>query len=127
MKDFAWTSLYNCLYLISSEYEDIVSLKSPVFEIFEDLDTAIAVGLNDENISYFAGKGWITEEIKGELLQFRDFVDRIDPKYWNENDFDHLEDWKLARVWASSLMKKIKMERRGWNSDGSFILYTKDS
>lgn len=126
MKDFAWTSLYNCLYLISSQYEDIASLESPVFEIFEDLDTRITVGLNDESLSFFTGHGWINEDMKGELLRFRDFVNTIDSKYWNANDFDYLEDWGLARDWATSLMRKLKMEKSGWDPDGTAVIYTKD-
>lgn len=126
MKDFAWTSLYNCLYVISSHYEDIASLESPVFEIFEDLDTRITVGLNDESLSFFTGQGWINEDMKGELLRFRDFVNKIDSRYWNANDFDCLEDWGFARDWATSLMRKLKMEKSGWDPDGTTVIYTKD-
>ena len=126
MKNFAWTSLYNCLYLVSSRYKDIVSLQSPIFEVFEDLDTRIAVGLNDENLSFFVSEGWINESVKGELSQFRDFVNSIQSTYWNASDFDHLEDWKLARDWAAVLMTKLKMERRGWNSDGEVVIYSKE-
>lgn len=125
MKNFAWTSLYNCLYLISSLYKDIASLESPVFEIFEDLDTRITVGLNDQSLSFFVSQGWIDESLKGELSRFKDFVNRIESKYWNADDFDHLEDWRLAREWANSLMRKLKMEKNGWNSDGETIIYTK--
>jgi|LakMenEpi03Aug12_release.lakeMendotaPanAssembly.Ray.scaffolds.fasta_scaffold884687_2 hypothetical protein len=126
MKGFAWTSLYNCLYLISSQYEDIASLESPVFEIFEDLDTRISVGLNDESLSFFEDQGWINDDMKGELSRFRDFVNKIDSKYWNADDFDYLEDWRLARDWATSLMRKLKMEKSGWDSDGTTVIYTKD-
>jgi hypothetical protein len=125
MKNFAWTSLYNCLYIISSENKDIASLESPVFEIFEDLDTRITVGLNDQSLSFFLSQGWINEGAKGELSRFRDFVNKIDSKHWNADDFDHLEDWTLARDWAVSLMHKLKMEKNGWNSDGETVIYTK--
>jgi len=124
MRNKAWIALYNCLYLVSSHYRDIVSLESPVFEIFEDLDTRVIVGLNDESLSFFLKEGWISEGMRKELSRFRDFVNNIDSKYWNEEDFDHLEDWNLAREWATTLMGKLGLKNRGWNSDGETIIYT---
>jgi len=126
MKNFAWTSLYNCLYLISSQYKDIAPLQSPVFDVFEDLDTRITVGLNDESLSFFVSEDWINKDVKGELLNFRFFLNKIEPKHWNEDDFDHLEDWRMAREWAIALMKKLKMTNKGWNSDGEVVIYSND-
>ncbi len=57
-------------------------------------------------------QGWINEGMKGELSQFRDFLNKIESKYWNANDFDHLEDWKLARDWATALMQKLGWRRK---------------
>ena len=125
MKKFPWTSLYNCLYLVSSHYGDIASLESPVFEVFEDLDTRITVGLNDQSLASFVSEGRFSEAIKNELSQFRDFINNIDSKYWNTVDFDHLEDWKLARDWATTLMGKLNMKRSGWDSSGEMLIPAK--
>ncbi|HTF18214.1 MAG TPA: hypothetical protein VK658_09095 [Chryseolinea sp.] len=126
MNNFLWTSLYNCLYLISSRYREIESLQSPVFEIFEDLDTRTGIGLSDESLSVFLSEGRISEVMKEELSRFKDFLNKIESKYWNAHDFDHLEDWRLARAWAATLMQKLKMEKNGWNSDGEVVIYTSD-
>jgi hypothetical protein len=126
MSSFLWTSLYNCLHLISSRYEEIESLQSPVFEIFEDLDTRAGVGLSDESLSVFLNEGRIDKVMKGELLRFRDFLHGIESKYWNSNDFDHHQDWELARAWAVILMQKLRMKKKGWNSDGESVMYTTD-
>ena len=120
----AWVSLYNCLYVTSSKYKDIAHLESRVFEIFEDLDSAILVGLEETTLSFFIEQEWITSELKTELASFRDHLNAIPSKNWNADDFDHLEDWKLVREWSVALMQKLKMDRRGWNSDGTAIIYT---
>ncbi|HEY9046885.1 MAG TPA: hypothetical protein VIN08_13370 [Ohtaekwangia sp.] len=120
----AWIALYNCLFLVSSRYREIASLESPIFEIFEDLDTRLIVGLNDESLEIFLKEGWINDGMRRELSQFRDFVNNIDSKYWNAEDFDHLEDWNLAREWAITLMSKLGFKNKGWNSNGETIIYT---
>ena len=122
MKNYAWVSLYNCLYLISSNYKDIVQLESNVFEIFEDLDTRLSVGLNAQSLSAFVHEGWIDNEIEKTLSRFRDFVNEIDSQHWNANDFDHLEDWKIARGWANNLMIKLNLKNRGWDSSGETVM-----
>jgi len=122
----AWTFLHNCLYLVSSGYSDITHLDSPVFEIFDELDSAIIGGLNERTLSFFISKCWINENEKRELEKFRDHVNKIDGRNWNPDDFDNLEDWKLARDWANALMSRLKMKKDGWNSEGKIVIYTKE-
>jgi len=42
---------------------------------------------------------------------------------WNENDFDQLEDWKIARGWANNLMIKLNLKNKGWDSSGEVVTY----
>ena len=69
--------------------------------------------------------GIISDEIAGELNRLNDFVMKIKGEYWNEDDFDHSEDWNLARRWADSLMQKLGMQKKGFDSHGEFITYLK--
>jgi len=121
-----WVDLYNCLYIISSKYHEISLLQSPIFEIFEELDSKIIMGLSETSLTFFYSEGWIDDSIRKELAKFRDYVNSIPSMHWNADDFDYLEDWGLARDWAISLMKKMKMEKNGWNSNGEIIIYTKN-
>ncbi len=124
MRNYAWISLYNCLYLISSRYKDIANLQSQVFDIFEDLDTRISIALNEQSLSFFVREGWIDEDIKRNLVKFKDFIDKIDSRHWNANDFDYHEDWEMARSWANNLMNKLNLKNRGWDSSDETIIYT---
>lgn len=127
MRNQAWTAVYNCLYLTSSRYNEVAFLESPVFEVLNELDTELIVGFNDQSLSHFVKAGLVDESMSNELSRFRDFVMKIDRQHWNTEDFDHLEDWNLARDWATSLMKKLRLEKKGWNADGEVIIYTKKS
>lgn len=125
MKIKAWTDLYNCLYLTSSHYKDVAFLESPILQVLDELETRMMMGLNDQSLNLFINEGLIDESMKSELSRFRDFVMKIDGHYWNTEDFDHLEDWNLARDWAKSLMKKLKLEKKGWDSSGEVVIIPK--
>ncbi len=122
----AWGYLYNCMYLTSSWYGEIAYLESPIFEIFDELDSTIIGGLNERTLSFFQEKGWIGDTLRKELIRFKQHINSIDAQYWNPDDFDNLEDWKLARDWAKALMGKLKMKKGGWNSEGQVVIYTKE-
>jgi hypothetical protein len=120
----SWVFLYNCLYVISSKYSEIAHLESPVFELFDELDSAIIGGLNERSLSFFMDQHWVDQTLKEELIRFRDYLNGISPEYWNAKDFDGSEDWRIARGWACLLMEKLNMRRNGWNSEGSVVIYT---
>ena len=98
---------------MSSSYKDVAHLESLVFEIFDEIDSTIIGGLNETTLSFFLAEGWIDENTRRELAQFRDHINKIDSQYWNPDDFDYLEDWKLARDSANVLTSKLKIKKEG--------------
>ena len=123
-KKTVWTDLCNCFYVVSHPYSDIAYLESPVFEVFDDLDTSIIMGLREESLSFFVTEGWIDEAMKEELSRFRDHLERIENRYWNPEDFDRWEDWVSARNWAKALVSKLGLKNDGWDSTGTKFYYT---
>jgi 3-methyladenine DNA glycosylase Tag len=123
VKNHAWTYLYNCLYLTSSSYKELEPLESSILQVLDELETNATVGLNQKYLDSYQEEGLINLEIKDELSRFRDFIFNIDSKHWNPKDFDHAEDWQLARKWANSLMKKMNLKKRGFDDHG-IVIYT---
>ncbi|MDN5204927.1 hypothetical protein QQ008_26290 [Fulvivirgaceae bacterium BMA10] len=121
-KGTVWIDLYNCLYLVSSKYNEVEYLESPIFEIFDELDSSIINGLSMESLKFFLENDWITEEQKKELNQFKQYLVGIDDKYWNKIDFDLQEDWLFLKKWSISLMDKLGMKKKGWDSDGEQVI-----
>ena len=111
------------MYLSSSNYSEVSSLNSPIFEVLDELETLLYTAFRIDVLNQFQENGWIDEIIKAELIQFHDYVDKIENRYWNPNDFDRHEDWVLARKWANSLMNKLNMKKQGWDSSGSTVIY----
>jgi hypothetical protein len=124
MKDKRWIDLYNCLYLASSTYEEVSFLESPVFEVLDELETRMRMGMSEDSLTYFLSEGLINDVNGQELAKFRDFVFAIDSKHWNPTDFNYYQDWKLVKDWAIALLKKLGIEKNGWNSDGEVVIYT---
>lgn len=118
--------LYNGLYAISSYYKDLKHLESPIFEIFDEIDTCIEVAFNEQSFSYFLEKEIVDNSLVQELRKFKEHIGRIDAEYWNEYDFDKVEDWEIARKWASSLLDKLGMERQGWDDSRTTNIYIDD-
>jgi hypothetical protein len=124
-EDTAWVHLYNCLYLVSSEYDQISHLESQTFEIFDELDTTIIGGLNERALILFLDKEWIDTSTKKELENFREYLNGIDAQRWNPKDFNYYEDWTIAREWANTLLEKLNIKKNGWCSSGKVNIYTK--
>ena len=116
--------LYNGLYAISSNYKDLEHLESPIFEVMDEIDSCIVTGFSDQALQNYSDSG-IEDGTVNELRRFRDFVGKIDNEYWNPDDFDSYEDWKIARSWATSLLGKLGMTKRSWNTGNTKIVYTK--
>jgi hypothetical protein len=117
--------LYNCLYLVSLEYDQISHLESQTFEIFDELDTTITGGLNERALIFILDKEWIDTSTKNELENFREYLNGIDAQRWNLNDFNYYEDWTIAREWANTLIEKLNMKKNGWCPSGKIDIYTK--
>ena len=123
-KESVWIDLYNALYIMSSKYKDIQHLESPVFDVFEELDTAIMNGLKDSNLALYFEEEWITLTLYQEFKKFGEYINSISSELWNESDFDKHPDWELARKWAVSLLSKIGEKKRGWDSTGDTIVFS---
>jgi hypothetical protein len=121
----SWIYLYNCLYIASSNYTEIKYLESPIFEVLDELETMIEASLRKDTLDFFEKNQWIDRKLREELEKFYDYVDNIAAKHWNIKDFDEHEDWNLTREWAKSLMKKLGMEKNGWDSTGEKTIYLK--
>ncbi|MGB3513540.1 MAG: hypothetical protein WBA93_30885 [Microcoleaceae cyanobacterium] len=98
-------------------------MNSPIFEVLDELETLLCTVFESDVLNQFQENGWINETVKTELIQFYQHVDKIENCYWNPIDFDNYEDWVIAKNWALSLMEKLKMERQGWDSSGSTVIY----
>lgn len=118
-----WIHLYNSLFVVSSTYREIAYLETPIFELFDELDTSISMGLSEQSLSFFRDEGWIDKQTASELGRFRDFLRRMPIETWNSSDFDSSEDWILARKWATDIMTKLKMNKRGWDSTGEVTIF----
>ena len=106
--------LYNGLYAISSNYKDLEHLESPIFEVMDEIDSCIVTGFSAQALRNYSDSG--IED---------DFIDKIDNEYWNPHDFDNYEDWTIARSWATSLLGKLGMTKKSWNTGSTKIVYTK--
>ncbi|WP_436516253.1 hypothetical protein [Ekhidna sp. To15] len=118
--------LYNGLYAISSYYEDLKHLESPVFEVFDEIDSCITVGFSDQSILYYLKNKIVDKALADELRKFKEHVEKIDAEYWNDYDFNKIEDWEIARKWAHSLLEKLGMERQGWDDSSTTNIYIND-
>ncbi|MEL7005423.1 MAG: hypothetical protein AAFN93_22225 [Bacteroidota bacterium] len=122
-RNSVWVDLYNTLFLVSSNYGEIKHLESPIFEVLDELETVLYTAFRLDVLNQFQENGWIDEVIKTELVQFYNHVDKIENSRWNSIDFDNYEDWVIAKKWAKSLMNKLNMDRQGWDSTGSTVIY----
>lgn len=125
-EDSIWVNLYNCLYILSSNFCEIEYLNSPIFEVFDELETALYMGLKEDSLNQFLSEKWIDLELKEELNNLRNFVDNIEPKLWNSDKFDSHEDWKLVKKWSSNLLSRLSMKKKGWNNTGEIIIYSEE-
>ena len=121
-----WGDLYNTLFVISSSFQDLQNLQNPYFDVLDELDSAIINGLNDTSLIFFLEQGWIEDDMYRELLAFRSEIEKLDNILWNHNDFDNHEDWIFLRNWSKALLKKFKIKKDGWNSDGEIVIFTED-
>lgn len=122
--NFSWIYLYNCLYLTSSRYDEVRHLESNIFEVMDELETALHVGMHEDRLDEHVKEGLINEERRIELGNFRNYVLAIEPHLWNPEEFDRSDDWDLARKWANTLLMKLNLKKRGWDSSGEYVIYT---
>ena len=115
--------LYNALYAISSNYDELKGLESSIFEVMDEIDSCIATGFNQQALTNYLKSG-MGDELVNEIEEFGRYVSGIENEHWNSNDFDNYEDWRLARNWAKSLMKKLDMPNKGWDFGSSRTIYT---
>ena len=122
-KGTVWVDLYNTLYFMSCTSKEIKKLQSPIFDPLDELDSAIIMGLRNDALLFFSKNNWISDELKNELIQFRNHLHKINSSFWNFYDFDNHEDWKIARLWSRKLLVKIGEDSKGWDSSNQIIFF----
>lgn len=117
--------LYNGLFAISSYYKDLKYLESPIFEVMDEIDSCIITGFTKQALRNYLKSG-IDPKVVEEIGKFGEFVNKIENKYWNPDDFDNYDDWKLAREWASNLLNLLGWKKKSWDDSETTVIYTDD-
>lgn len=121
-----WVDLYNGLYILSSSEEIIRQMETPIFEVLDELDTALEMGFSQQSLESFYDYGWINHSALKELQSFNRVIHKIDLKFWNLSDFLEEEDWLIIREWSKKIFHTLNMKDNGFDSTGIQIIYTDD-
>ncbi len=125
-KSTLWSNLYNALYLISSYYDDIKYIENNIIEVMDEIEGELDSGCHTQSIDQFLKEGWINVDTAKELTNFYKYVSNISPTLWNISNFDTHEEWQLARNLANTLLEKIGETKKGYDSSGDIIIFTKE-
>lgn len=125
-EDSIWVDLYNFLFFITSRSIEIRRLQSNIFDPFDELETVIVSTTNKNNLEFLIKKKWLDEKLVISINQLANFVLSIDSNKWNLDSFENEEQWEISRKWGMKLIKKLNINRNGWNNNCESIYFSKD-
>lgn len=94
-------------------------LIDPLTELYEEIQYAFTPICFE---ALFLNK-MIKDELKNELLTFKEEVDKIPNEIWNWEFIDKHELWKRTRKNANVLLEKIGLTSRNYNDLYTKIIY----
>lgn len=117
-----WISLYNTLYLLGVNKNNLQALETSTFDPLDELELSLDLGFCEDSLSFMVKNKWITIKDKKELEAFKKFADNI--ATWNYYEYENNSDWSLLKQWAEKLFFQLSMSNNDWVDYRMKTIYT---
>lgn len=117
--------LLNCLALFAADFQYLMSIDSPTFDIEFELPSELEIGLDIENIDYLQNHKLITADIKNQLIEYRELIISVPDAFWTIEELETNPIWNKVREEGNRILDNlgIPKEKRIYDFSMDTILY----
>lgn len=110
-----YKNLYNALVLFASNYDYLMSLDSPTFDVEFELGSEFDIGLSDENVEHLFYKRRISQELKDLILEFKELIIAVPDSFWTIEELESNPVWNQVRDQANEILEKLGETDRSYD------------
>ena len=123
----AYTNLCNALTLFAANFEYLKSIDAPDFDIEFELPSEFDIGLTIENINYLETQNIISNTVKHDILELRDYLLEIPDSFWTFDELETNPIWNRARVMANEILDDLGFTDKNYDFSHTKTIYIDDS
>jgi hypothetical protein len=114
-ENFYYSCLYNSLVLFAATPHYLQILDGPGFDVPFEMESEFDYAFREPAFDSIFKSGKVAEELRSELLQFKNEVDELPNALWQWEEIMKNAEWQAVRTHAERLLVNLGETRREYD------------
>ena len=120
--DNSYILLCNALRLYAYNFDNLMAIDGPAFDVEFELSSEFETGLGLENIELLFSHDLISKEIKDAILDLREDLLDIPDSFWTVQELEGNIMWNKIRIKANAILDVMDIKNKNYDFSIETIL-----